>query len=94
MRSHPVLLSLFALVAPVALPFALRAQDAPRSFRLSPREREVLACLVRRDTAREIADRFGVSERTVEHQVASIYNKLGVNSRREATALALRCGLA
>jgi DNA-binding NarL/FixJ family response regulator len=49
---------------------------------------------VRRDTAREIAERFRVSERTVEHQVESIYNKLGVNSRREATAIALRSGLA
>jgi DNA-binding CsgD family transcriptional regulator len=50
--------------------------------------------LVRRDTAREIAERFGVSERTVEHQIASIYNKLGVNTRREAAAVALRSGLA
>jgi predicted ATPase/DNA-binding CsgD family transcriptional regulator len=63
-------------------------------FGLSQREHEVLVLLVRRETAREIAVRFGVSERTVEHQIASIYNKLGVNTRREAAAVALRSGLA
>jgi DNA-binding CsgD family transcriptional regulator len=61
---------------------------------LSQREREVLALLIRRETAPEIADQLCISVRTVERHVSSIYDKLGVNSRREATAVALRSGLA
>ncbi|HEY7034964.1 MAG TPA: LuxR C-terminal-related transcriptional regulator [Thermomicrobiales bacterium] len=73
-----------------AQPAALSA--AP--FGLSQREREVLALLIRRDTAPEIAGQLCISVRTVERHVESIYRKLGVNSRREAAAVALRCGLA
>jgi ATP/maltotriose-dependent transcriptional regulator MalT len=50
---------------------------------LTPREREVVA-LVRTGLAnRDIAERLGVSERTVETHLAHIYSKLGVEGRRE-----------
>lgn len=58
--------------------------------RLSPREREVLGLLVDGLTDREIADTLGISLRTANHHVASIFNKLGVNSRTAAAALAIR----
>ena len=40
-----------------------------------------------------IADRLSISEHTVKFHVASIFSKLGVNTRTEAVTLALRRGL-
>jgi non-specific serine/threonine protein kinase len=61
---------------------------------LSAREREVLALLAQRQTTNEIAATLFLSPRTVESHTSSIFNKLGVSSRREAAALAARHGLA
>ncbi|HEU0115674.1 MAG TPA: LuxR C-terminal-related transcriptional regulator [Thermomicrobiales bacterium] len=62
-------------------------------FGLSPREREVLALLARRLSAGEIAEQLFLSPRTVTTHIGHVYDKLGVNSRREAAALAVRHGL-
>jgi DNA-binding NarL/FixJ family response regulator len=48
---------------------------------LTPREREVLAVAAEGLTAREIAERLGVRERTVTTHLGRIYGKLGVRSR-------------
>ena len=53
----------------------------------------MLTLLVRRWTAPEIAERLSLSERTIESHVASIYNKLGVSSRRDAITVAVGYGL-
>ena len=53
----------------------------------------MLALLVQRWTAPEIAERLSLSERTIESHVASIYNKLGVSSRRDAVTVAIGHGL-
>jgi non-specific serine/threonine protein kinase len=63
------------------------------SFRLSKREREVLALLCQRCTDQEIADALFISYRTATTHVTSIFNKLGVNARRDAAAVAVRAGL-
>lgn len=55
--------------------------------RLTRREREVLALLVQRLTAREIAERLVISDKTVSRHTATIYQKLGVNKRQEMLAL-------
>ena len=60
---------------------------------LSEREREVLALLTQGLANKEIATRLYITERTVKAHVSSIFNKLGVNSRTEAVAVALRSGL-
>jgi len=60
---------------------------------LSAREAEVLALLAQGATNREVSRRLQITERTVKAHVTSIFNKLGVNSRAEAVAVALRRGL-
>lgn len=63
------------------------------TFRLTQREREVLVVASEGLTAREIADRLGVRERTVTTHLARIYGKLGVGNRLAALRLAARSGL-
>lgn len=62
-------------------------------LRLTRREREVLTVAAEGLTAKEIADRLGVRERTVTTHLARIYGKLGVGNRLAALRLAARSGL-
>ena len=61
--------------------------------RLTPREREVLEVAAEGLSAREIALRLDVRERTVTTHLARIYRKLGVRSRLAAVRAAARAGL-
>ena len=61
--------------------------------RLTERERQVLSVAAEGLTAREIASRLGVRERTVTTHLARIYGKLGVGSRLAAIRMATRAGL-
>ena len=60
---------------------------------LTPREREVLEVAAEGISARAIAERLGVRERTVTTHLARIYRKLGVGSRLAAVRVAARSGL-
>lgn len=53
---------------------------------LSPAEHEVAKALLAGSTSADVAARRGTSERTVANQIASIFSKLGVNSRIELAA--------
>ena len=53
---------------------------------LSPREREVLACLRRGWRDPQIAQGLGISVTTVRWHCRNLYRKLGVNSRMQAVA--------
>jgi predicted ATPase/DNA-binding CsgD family transcriptional regulator len=57
---------------------------------LTAREREVLVALVEGATNHRIALRLGISQRTVDRHVSGIYARLGVHSRAEAAAWAVR----
>jgi NarL family two-component system response regulator LiaR len=57
---------------------------------LTPREREVLALMIKGDTNAQVAEKLGVSPSTIKSHVSSILSKLGVDSRTEAVALAVR----
>jgi DNA-binding NarL/FixJ family response regulator len=61
--------------------------------RLTEREREVLSVAAEGLTARQIADRLGVRERTVTTHLGRIYGKLGVGSRVAAIRVAAISGL-
>lgn len=59
---------------------------------LTPRELEVLGLVSAGLTNAEIADRLFISPKTAEHHVGRILTKLGVRSRAEAAAMAVRLG--
>lgn len=59
---------------------------------LSPRETQVLQLAAEGLTNKEIAYRLGISERTIQFHMNSIFNKTASQSRTEAVALALRNG--
>jgi pimeloyl-ACP methyl ester carboxylesterase/DNA-binding CsgD family transcriptional regulator len=61
---------------------------------LSPREREVLALVAAGESNGQIAARLGISINTVERHVSNLYRKIDVRGRAEATAWAVRRGLA
>jgi DNA-binding NarL/FixJ family response regulator len=57
---------------------------------LTPRETEVLSWLAKGKTNRDIAEILGMSHRTVNKHLEHIFEKLGVETRSAATALAGR----
>jgi DNA-binding response OmpR family regulator/DNA-binding CsgD family transcriptional regulator len=57
---------------------------------LTPREAEVLSWLAKGKTNRDIADILGMSPRTVNKHLEHIFEKLGVETRTAAAALASR----
>jgi len=61
---------------------------------LTRREIETLGLLAQGLTNKEIAGLMWLSDRTVERHVTSLYRKIGVARRSEATAYALRHGFA
>ena len=69
-----------------------RGECSPNALALTEREAEVLSGVARGERSKEIGARLGITERTVKAHLASIYNKLGVDSRAAAIAVALQRG--
>lgn len=67
---------------------AIRPEEAP-DYRLTPREKEVLACIVNGLSYKMIADQLNISYETVRSHVKKIYEKLHVASLTEAVAKAI-----
>lgn len=64
----------------------------PESHPFSPREHEVLTLAAQGLTNKEIAYRLGLSDRTVQFHMNSVFNKTDTSSRTEAATLALQKG--
>lgn len=60
---------------------------------LTPREMEVLGCITRGYSNREIAEELRIAEKTVRIHVSSLLDKMGARDRTQATIYALQRGL-
>ena len=60
---------------------------------LTEREHQVLTAVAKGERSKEIAVSLGITERTVKAHLASIYNRLGVDSRAAAIAVASQRGI-
>ena len=76
------------IAAPPALDGA--AFDSFALDDLTPREHQVLTLLTEGATSERIAERLGISRNTVRTHIQNIRTKLGVNTRLEAAAVAMR----
>ncbi len=63
-------------------------ESSNKSWRLTPREEQIVGEVVSGKTNNEIAETLGVSVQTVKHHLTSIFDKVGVYNRLE---LALFC---
>jgi HD-GYP domain-containing protein (c-di-GMP phosphodiesterase class II) len=69
-------------------------RPVPRPAGLSERECEVLALLARGMATKQMARELGISPKTCDHHIQSVYAKTGVSTRAGATLFALEHGLA
>ena len=104
-EAHEQLLALGASAAVAVLARRLRARGARNVPRgpiartrenaggLTNRQLEVLALITDGLRNAEIAERLVLSEKTVDHHVSAILGKLGVSTRGQASAAAVRMGL-
>jgi two-component system nitrate/nitrite response regulator NarL len=69
---------------PPELGAGLLRQDKDKPFKLTPRETQILACVERGLTNKEIARELQISEKTVKHYMTVIMEKLQVRNRVEA----------
>ena len=82
------------LAEPIAAAEIKPARPARGSGGLSPRETEVLRLLAGGDSNGQIAAQLGLSINTIERHVVNLYRKIDARGRAEATAWAIRNGIA
>jgi len=57
------------------------------AFKLTNRQKQVMALLESGCTTRQIAERLGISERVVAHHISTVRRRLGADSRAQMIAL-------
>ena len=72
---------------------SLPAADRQREGELSPRELEIVQLIARGNSAREIAERLVISEKTVDRHRSNILEKLHLKDRVDLARYAIRRGL-
>jgi predicted ATPase/DNA-binding CsgD family transcriptional regulator len=84
-----------AMTPEQAIEYALKQEAAPEAYSsgLSAREAQVLRLVATGLTNAEVAEKLFLSSRTVDWHLSSIYRKLGLHSRAEATRFAAQHGL-
>jgi DNA-binding CsgD family transcriptional regulator len=70
-----------------------RPAAEPRPAGLSERECEVLGLIARGMATKQVARRLGISPKTCDHHIQSLYGKIGLSTRAGATLFALEHGL-
>jgi len=70
-----------------------RLAERMPAVELTPREAEVLTCITKGCSNREIAEELGIAEKTVRIHVSSLLEKMGARDRTQATIYALQRGL-
>jgi DNA-binding NarL/FixJ family response regulator len=77
------------------LPPTARDRLAERTslVELTPREHEVLTCITRGQSNRDIAQQLGIAEKTVRIHVSSVLDKMDVRDRTQAAICAIQRGL-
>lgn len=60
-----------------------------KTFGLTPREMEVVGCIVEGCSNRDVAKQFGLSEETVKRHLSNIFDKTGVSTRLELAMFAI-----
>lgn len=80
-------------VGPEVLATLQHSAQLPSPFdKLTARERDILAGLVRGETNQRIARGLEITEKTVRNNLTTIFDKLGVDSRVKAAILARDAG--
>lgn len=77
----------------VAARMTVWTRDEPDDMGLTQRELQVLKAVAAGKTNQEVGVDLGISDKTVEKHLESIFSKMGVSSRVEAAVLAIREGL-
>ncbi len=72
---------------------AVGQPPSPSADNLTAKERSVLRFAASGRSNKEIAQEMGLSPRTVQTHLASVFSKMGVSSRTEAVIKGLRCGI-
>ena len=75
------------------LPRGPRPSTRRNPANLTPRELQVLGLVAQGLRSADVAERLFLAEKTVDHHVSAILRKLGVGTRRQASAEAVRLGL-
>ena len=71
----------------------LQAQAAAvperKTYGLTPRQLEVVSCIVEGCSNRDIAKQFTISEETVKRHLSNVFDKTGVSTRLELALFAI-----
>ena len=81
------------IVSRIPPPVGYASKHSQNRYNLTRRELQVVQVLTEGMTNKEIASAFGISEFTVKHHLAKIFDKLGVFSRLELATFATYHGV-
>ena len=82
-----------SLVGALVNGYLTRPEEKPKSGDLTPRQREVLELVADGLTSQKVAEKLGLSARTVDRHIENMLRRLKMHSRVELVRYAIREGL-